>query len=105
MRIYIAGPMTGYPDWNFPTFRAAAAALRARGHEVISPAELDEADSAPLGSLPWAEYLRRDIPHLISCEAIALLPGWENSRGARLEHHIATALGMSVHLVDDLLGG
>lgn len=37
---YLAGPMTGLPDLNFPTFHARAAELRALGHEVVNPAEL-----------------------------------------------------------------
>jgi hypothetical protein len=95
-RVYVAGPMSGLPGWNFPAFHAAAARLRAQGFDVVNPAELDEQDDAPLGSKPWAFYLRRDIPELLACDAIALLPGWENSKGARLELHIATELGFEV---------
>jgi hypothetical protein len=84
--------MTGIPLFNFPAFNAAAAELRARGYEVINPAELDLADTAPMA---WADYMRRDIPQLCRCDTIALLPGWENSKGARLEAHIADELGMA----------
>jgi hypothetical protein len=38
-RAYIAGPMTGLPEFNFPAFHAAAASLRARGFEVENPAQ------------------------------------------------------------------
>ena len=94
--VYLSGPMSNLPAFNFPAFHAGAAALRAEGYTVINPAELDEADTEPVGSKPWASYLRRDIVELMKAEAIALLPGWENSKGARLELHIATELGFEV---------
>ena len=90
-RIYLAGPMSGLPDLNFPAFHAAAARLRAAGHDVVNPAEIN-----PDPGAAWAQCMRADIAQLVTCEAIALLPGWEQSRGARLEHHIATQLGMRV---------
>lgn len=88
-RVYIAGKMTGEPDLNFPAFHAAAAKLRAQGLEVINPAEL-----CPDQGMAWADCMRRDIAALVTCDEIALLPGWRQSRGASLEHHIATMLGM-----------
>jgi hypothetical protein len=91
MKIYVAGPMTGIPDNNYPAFRAAAARLRADGHDVSNPAELE----LPEGS-PWSAYMRACLPLLSECEAIYLLPGFEASRGARLERHIALELGMTM---------
>ncbi len=91
MRIYIAGPMTGIPEFNFPAFHAAAAALRSMGHEAINPAEVVTDTTTS-----WAECMRRDIPALLTCEAVVTLDGWEKSKGANLEIHIARALGMPV---------
>ena len=91
-RIYIAGPMTGYPELNFPAFHRVAARWRAQGFDVVNPAEINENPSAE-----WADCMRSDIRELVTCEGIALLPGWEKSRGATLELHIARALGMGVH--------
>lgn len=91
-RIYLAGPITGIPEYNKPAFDKAAAAWRKAGWEVVNPLELDDGDY----SQPWHFYLRRDIPHLVTCDAIAILPGSEFSKGARLERHIAEALGMPV---------
>lgn len=90
-RVYISGPMTGLPECNFPAFHAAAAELRARGYEVANPAEIN----AETGG-DWHFYLRADIKALCDCDAIVLLPGWENSKGAHLELHVAHRLGLRV---------
>lgn len=86
---YIAGPMTGIEHLNFPAFHRAAASLRAHGYEVVNPAEINADPTAK-----WEDCMRADIAELVKCHAIVLLPGWEKSRGASLEAHIAHALGM-----------
>jgi hypothetical protein len=98
MKLYLAGPMSGIEDLNFPAFTRAAAELRAAGYEVVNPAELN-----PDHTMPWAECMRRDIAALVTCDGIALLPRWEKSRGATLEQHIASQLGMRVFYVVELL--
>lgn len=98
MKLYLAGPMTGYPDLNFPHFHATAAQLRLQGHEVVNPAEINADTSAE-----WAACMKQDIAQLVTCDGIAVLTGWDASRGARLEHHIATALGMPVHCAYELM--
>ena len=89
--IYISGPMTGLPDLNFPAFHAAAAKLRDLGLLVVNPAEFGEG-----AGLRWSDYMRKDIRALMDCGALYMLPGWSESRGARLEHHIGVELGMAV---------
>lgn len=89
MRVYLSGPMTGIPDNNFPAFHEWAARLRAQGFDVVSPAELPEGDT-------WEACLRKDMRELPTCDAIALMPGWERSKGAHLELHVAHRLGMDV---------
>lgn len=96
MRIYVAGPMTGIPDLNFPLFHATAARLRAEGYDVVNPAEINVDPTAG-----WITCMRADIRELVTCDAIYLLPGWELSRGARLEEHIARSLGFKVLLDED----
>jgi hypothetical protein len=91
MRIYIAGPMTGLPALNFPAFHEAAAKLRAEGHDVVNPAEINAGPAAE-----WAACMRADIRELMTCDAVYLLPSWERSKGAALESHIAMALGMKI---------
>lgn len=88
MKVYIAGPMTGYVDFNYPAFNAAAKVWRKAGHDVINPAENEGGDT----SKPYAYYMRQDIELVLSVEAIAVLPGWQKSRGAALEVSIGRIL-------------
>ena len=100
LRVYLAGPMTGLPQLNFPAFHASAAELRGAGHEVVNPAEINP----DLGAeADWHTCMRADIRELVTCHAIAMLPGWQSSRGATLEHHIAWTLGMRVGAVQEYL--
>lgn len=94
-RVYVAGPMTGYAELNFPAFQTEAAALRAAGLHVINPAEINVDPSAG-----WSACMRADIAQLVTCDRIHLLPGWSRSTGATLEHHIARALGLVVTLAE-----
>lgn len=90
-RCYIAGPMTGLPDLNFPLFHSEAARLRGSGWEVVNPAEIN-----PDTTSAWLPCMRADIKALVDCDTILMLPGWERSRGASLEHYIAQRLEMQV---------
>lgn len=100
-RVYVAGPMSGYENWNYQAFDAASADLRQRGYEVINPVDLDRdvgfdpATSSPEDfDLPAA--IRRDIEAILSCQAIVMLPGHENSKGATAERHVAQWVGIDV---------
>jgi len=90
LRIYMSGPMTGQDDHNFPAFHAAAKRFRQAGWEVANPAENFDGRT----DLPREMYLRADMVMLAQCDAIALLPGWERSRGATLEAVLASELGL-----------
>lgn len=91
MRIYLAGPITGYDLWERKEYFAAKTEeLEDKGYEVVNPF-----DCHPLG-VPWEEAMRADIRELATCEGIYLTPGWEKSSGVRLELNIAMTLGMEV---------
>lgn len=117
MKIYLAGPMRGIPEFNFPAFFAAEGYLKSAGHYVFNPARRDEerhgsalSKGNPTGDEVQAavqhgfslrEALRDDTNYIcMEAEAIALLPGWENSKGARAEKALAEALGHQVFFLD-----
>lgn len=98
-RLYLAGPMTGYPAHNFPAFASAAHKLREAGHCVLSAHEILHAGlPGDQATLAYEQYLREDLTHMLTCQAIVLLPGWPLSTGARLELHTALSLKMPVFL-------
>ncbi len=92
-KVYLSGPMTGITEFNFPAFHKAAESWRDKGHEVCNPAETDNGDT----SKDRSYYLRKDIAALVGCDAIAVLPDWQYSRGSRLEVTIAHELGMPLY--------
>lgn len=90
-RLYLAGPMTGLAEYNYPAFNAEAARLRALGYHVENPAE----NPAPAVN-KWELYMRPAIRQMLTCDSVALLPGWPHSRGANVEVELAIHLGMTV---------
>lgn len=102
-RVYIAGPMTGLPDFNYPAFHRAADLLRTKGGEVENPA-----DNLPPPCGSWKGYMLLGIAQLITCDTVALLPGWSASKGAQIEHQLARDLDLQVldpWQLEALLGG
>lgn len=153
--LYIAGPMTGIPQFNFPLFDAVAHELRNDGWTIISPAETDHeqtraaAMESPDGAImngvvgveTWGDCLARDVKMLadgvdveetdkalrarmkaaadahtgedpmppliripnatqLKIDGIAFLPGWEKSRGARLEAFVGLLTGKAYYTVE-----
>ena len=84
MKVYLSGPMTGYPNLNFDAFHAAAAMLRDRGYTVVNPAEIN-----PDLNADWFDCIIEDIKAMKDCDAIYHLYGWEKSPGAQIEHWVA----------------
>lgn len=97
-KVYVSGPMTGYPDLNFQAFKAATQVLRDHGYEVVCPTEVN-----PDPRTHRHECMRNDVRALAGCDAIALLPGWERSHGARLEVEVALGTGMLIADVNTLV--
>ncbi|KVF09643.1 hypothetical protein WJ05_17620 [Burkholderia vietnamiensis] len=99
MRLYLAGPMSGYPELNFPAFNAEASRLRGLGFQIVNPAEINANSGAD-----WLSCMRADIKQLVDCDGIALLQGWQQSHGANIEHALARGLGLRVYQVRHLVG-
>lgn len=91
-KIYLSGPMTGYPDFNYPEFHKNAELIRSYGYEVFNPAECFEGNQ----NLPKEVYMREDIKAVLDCQMVVTLPNWQQSSGALLEVEVARACGIDV---------
>ena len=95
--LYIAGPMTGIEDFNYPAFHEAALVLRDKGWAVINPAENFDGDQ----TLDRRAYFRRAFEQLRNVtDGIVLLDGWRQSKGALAEVFIAYNLGHTIYRFD-----
>jgi hypothetical protein len=111
MKIYCAGPMRGYDNYNFPAFDATSNFIRGLGHVAVNPADLDRVHEG------WVDYppddmvididlkkrcMTRDLLAIMECDAIYLMQGWEKSKGAQAELALAKFLGLSVYYEDQV---
>jgi hypothetical protein len=109
MRVYLAGPMRGYPKFNFLAFLDAEARLSALGYEVLSPARhdldlgFDPGVSLDRQPFDLREAMRWDISALLDSQAVVTLDGWQDSLGASAEVAVARAVGMEVVPLSTLL--
>lgn len=97
-RIYISGPMSGIPRLNFPMFNRTAVRLRNMRWKVINPVEINPNETAD-----WLECIAVDIRAMEGCTAICMLPGWETSFGARIEHLVAQKLELEIFDLAELI--
>lgn len=115
--VYLAGPMQGIPEFNFPRFNAVAWCMRQDGHRVFNPAERDieRAGGVDISKgnvagviseetkkhFSLREALADDTNFIcLEADTIALLPGWEKSSGAQAEHRLAVALSHEIAYLD-----
>lgn len=99
--VYVAGPMRGYDNFNFPAFDSACVRLRTAGWTAFSPAENDRANGFDenhnsLSGFDLAAAFRWDVDRIFEADAIYMLTGWEASTGARCEHSLAQVLGKQI---------
>jgi hypothetical protein len=124
VKVYLGGPMRGHDNYNFNEFSKGEAYLKWLGHDVVSPHTIDIDEGYVSVAFvqvyhgpteQWYDHfydvkltdefrvekaLQRDIREILDCDAIALLPGWSSSEGARLEFQVAVGIGLYVYYVD-----
>lgn len=95
MNLYVIGQVTGMPKNNLPTFNQVRGELMENGHRATIPHDSIGARWS------WEKAMSRSIQTICSKLdihgdnfGIAMLDGWENSKGAKIEHDLAEALGI-----------
>lgn len=101
MNIYIIGPVTGKPNDNGSEFARVQSALKRAGHNARIPHDFIDVCCG------WEQSMRASIREMLrerwystpgnvapKYDAIAMLDGWGDSKGARIEHDLACALGI-----------
>ena len=99
-KIYISGPMSGLPDFNFQKFEKAGKYLTKKYPEriIINPHKIHRNNRK---DLQYSYYMRNDIKALCDCDSIYMLENWNLSPGAKLEYAIATALKLEIFYKED----
>lgn len=112
MKVYVSGPITHHVGED--PFAPVERRLLEMGHQVLNPKSVQACVDHSCELLPheveknfehsWACYLRYDLAAmLVTCDAILMLDGWQDSHGARLELTVASAVKMRVLFVEDIL--
>lgn len=92
MKLYVAGPMSGLPRFNYPVFDLVTNALRSRGYEVVSPAET-ELDHE---TATYDDFMREGLSNMLKCDGVAVIEGHLQSKGAMYECKIARDTKMPI---------
>ncbi len=113
-KIYIAGPMTGYYEFNFDSFFRAESFVKNtslywfkdKNVEFYNPASEDiksglcvtgtTGDPKDIPEFDLREAMKRNCNAICECDGMYMLTGWEKSTGAVAEHALAVCLGMDI---------
>jgi hypothetical protein len=98
MKVYIAGPISGMAHYNYQAFANAQIEIEQIGFKAVNPHTI----CAGINVHDWPALLKKCT--LVYCDAIYMLPGWQNSKGATLERTVAITLGIPIFYSIDALG-
>lgn len=101
-KLYISGPMTGLPDNGYPSFNESARVLRANGHKVYNPAEIPDVPASVPKNRTWIWYMKKALIMMLKADVIVLLPGWNKSKGAKVERWLAKILCYEILYFQDM---
>ncbi|WP_026601446.1 DUF4406 domain-containing protein [Methylomonas sp. 11b] len=98
IKLFLAGPMSGIANYNYPAFHSYAQKLRNKGYHVENPA-----DSPPPKCVTWLGYQRNAIRQMLTCQTVAFLPNWQRSKGASEQYVLASKLEIPCFYAADLI--
>ena len=86
-KVYLSGPITGIANLNIDEFQKYEDKFINLNFKVINPHKLHTSEETE--TFKWHEFMRKDIKEMMQCDFVAVLSGWEKSKGANLELYIA----------------
>ena len=92
MKVYMAGPISGVPDYK-ERFAEAERFLKGQGYDVVNPALTENSEYS------YKDYIDSGLRQLSECDALCTLPGFENSKGALLERAYALVTGKQIMML------
>lgn len=95
MKVYLSGPMTGFPDLNYPKFHKWESVLREKGYDVYNPAVNPKNET-------YANCMKLCLPEVLKCDVVAVMDGWTRSRGSRIEVAIAVSADIPIVRVETM---
>lgn len=114
--VFLSGPMTGIKNYNREAFDDAEYAIRQKylyrnePVEIINPAASDYVQGAErtgqevqVGSKEYATILGSCLDRLKGATVVVMLPGWEKSKGASIEHYAAERMGILTTTLESYL--
>lgn len=90
-KVYISGKITGIEDHAPKLFSSAEFMLQAKGFLTVNPLSLNHNHNRT-----WHDYMKEDVKAICDCDAVFMLNNWKDSRGAKIEHEIASYLGLDI---------
>jgi hypothetical protein len=97
-RVYVAGPITGREGYNAEAFALASELLQDAGYDPVNPHTICAHQDRE-----FSYYMAKLLKEVCLSDIVALLPGWEDSKGAKLEAYVAIECGIPVKPIKDLL--
>jgi hypothetical protein len=112
VKVYISGPIMDASAVQQMSFSIMESVLAGQGHEPVNPKKVsacsDQTCDRTVAEVrkdmehSWSCYLRHDLVAMLGCDAVLMLPGWQRSHGAQLEHQVAVACGLKVDYVNSV---
>lgn len=88
-RVYLSGPITNVKNYK-GLFMFAEELVGWEAEQIYNPASQIPSSSS------WEQAMHRCLSEITNYDTVVMLPGWNISRGARLERDVALACGMRV---------
>ncbi|MDD7304738.1 MAG: DUF4406 domain-containing protein [Prevotellaceae bacterium] len=102
-KIYISGAIAHHDiEERKNAFKIAAAYCKVCGFEPVNPFDNIYHRCGVGEKADWRAHMRADLQMLLECDAICMMDGWEESKGAKLEHDVASTCGMTVYYESDV---